>query len=603
MRNLDILKTPKLLVTLLCLLGTTAYSQIEFVDIDCNRVVKDSTIDRTSDLSSIDYTNCYVGDSVYDAGDQLYKFHLLDTTTVDVMLTNLTAGVELDVFLMANALDTAGVDSTAACLATSIDGAITALKLDPGTYWLAVDGASADVDDKVEGHYELVVKCDFAYEIIECGQILSGTTVDKLSSFEALDIGSTCVPSGSMYDAGDHLYRFDLVTSQTVEFKLQKFDNMDLHLFIFQTVQDGEGGFMLGSCSWASATGGTTESVTINLTLPGAFWILVDGDQVDDVGSYELSVRCQYDYEELDQNELTAGTTINRVDYESSYNSCTGENYSSGDKTYTFTVTEADTFRFLLDMLTEGEDLDLFLMSSKTQGGVLVPDTCMAISDTSTVREVIGQRLEPGLYFVVVDGIFDSGNENEADYQIIAQQGMGFPVELISFSADIIEEGVGLRWETASEIDFEGFRVQKSFEGGNWVDLGWVESKGSPTGAAYYEYVDKAAAYGPNLYRLESIDVDGSIQYSNVISVSVYRMVDDVSVFPTLVTDQVTIAGSVDNVPVRYEMFNAYGQLMREGVLSTAMSEVPVTGLASGVFYLNVTLANGGQSIFRLIRN
>lgn len=85
------------------------------------------------------------------------------------------------------------------------------------------------------------------------------------------------------------------------------------------------------------------------------------------------------------------------------------------------------------------------------------------------------------------------------------------PVTLASFEAAPQGAAVALRWATASEYHNQGFTVQRSVDGTQFLDLGFVPGAGdSPTGHTY-QYLDQqplrtAASY----YRLRQLDTDGT---------------------------------------------------------------------------------------------
>ncbi|MFN3560722.1 MAG: T9SS type A sorting domain-containing protein [Chloroherpetonaceae bacterium] len=97
---------------------------------------------------------------------------------------------------------------------------------------------------------------------------------------------------------------------------------------------------------------------------------------------------------------------------------------------------------------------------------------------------------------------------------------VALPVELTSFNAQVLNNGVRLTWTTASEVNNSGFEVQRSNDQANWTALGFVRGAGTTTEAQSYSFTD-AQASGRVFYRLKQIDFDGQFEYSNVIEVNV----------------------------------------------------------------------------------
>ena len=103
------------------------------------------------------------------------------------------------------------------------------------------------------------------------------------------------------------------------------------------------------------------------------------------------------------------------------------------------------------------------------------------------------------------------------------------PVELSSFSASVNSNNVSLNWKTATEVNNNGFEVeresqesQKSEAGGQWEKVGFVQGHGNSNSPKEYSFTDKNLTGGTKfVYRLKQIDNDGKYQYSKEVEVEV----------------------------------------------------------------------------------
>jgi endonuclease/exonuclease/phosphatase family metal-dependent hydrolase len=87
------------------------------------------------------------------------------------------------------------------------------------------------------------------------------------------------------------------------------------------------------------------------------------------------------------------------------------------------------------------------------------------------------------------------------------------PVELTSFTASVIDEGILLKWETATEINNYGYEIERAQNNsvGTWEILNFIEGHGNSSYPHRYEYIDKNALSGfEYIYRLKQMDNDGS---------------------------------------------------------------------------------------------
>jgi hypothetical protein len=95
------------------------------------------------------------------------------------------------------------------------------------------------------------------------------------------------------------------------------------------------------------------------------------------------------------------------------------------------------------------------------------------------------------------------------------------PVELIAFTAAANGKEVTLSWSTATELNNQGFEVQRKFADNNFATIGSVKGNGTTTSPNQYSYVDKLVDPGKYIYRLKQIDYSGTFEYSNEIEVEV----------------------------------------------------------------------------------
>jgi len=96
------------------------------------------------------------------------------------------------------------------------------------------------------------------------------------------------------------------------------------------------------------------------------------------------------------------------------------------------------------------------------------------------------------------------------------------PVELSSFSAVLINNSVRLSWVTESELNNQGFSVERKTGNSGWISIQFVQGSGTTSSRNYYELIDTDII--PNhtyYYRLKQIDFNGSLEYSPVVLVEV----------------------------------------------------------------------------------
>jgi hypothetical protein len=95
------------------------------------------------------------------------------------------------------------------------------------------------------------------------------------------------------------------------------------------------------------------------------------------------------------------------------------------------------------------------------------------------------------------------------------------PVELISFNATQIDDGVRLNWRTGTESNNRGWYIQRRTQSSKWNDIGFVDGYGTTNDQQVYEFVDGQIALNETYdYRLRQVDFDGSEELSDVFRIN-----------------------------------------------------------------------------------
>ena len=108
----------------------------------------------------------------------------------------------------------------------------------------------------------------------------------------------------------------------------------------------------------------------------------------------------------------------------------------------------------------------------------------------------------------------------------MSDEGAPLPVELTSFTANVANNSILLKWNTATEKNNSGFSVERKIKG-NFEKIAFVQGNGTSNSPKNYSFTDdKLKDNGKYTYRLKQIDNDGTFQYSKEIEL-------DVKIIPT----------------------------------------------------------------------
>ena len=126
--------------------------------------------------------------------------------------------------------------------------------------------------------------------------------------------------------------------------------------------------------------------------------------------------------------------------------------------------------------------------------------------------------------YITIDG---SGNKwigTNGGLTVFNEGGI-VPVELNSFTVTANGKEVTLNWSTATELNNQGFEIQRKYGSNDFVSVGSVKGNGTTTSPNQYSYVDKLIDGGKYFYRLKQMDFNGTFEYSDVVEVEV-RLLD-----------------------------------------------------------------------------
>ena len=241
-----------------------------------------------------------------------------------------------------------------------------------------------------------------------------------------------------------------------------------------------------------------------------------------------------------------------------------------------------------------------FPMTANTP--VIVHTICFLILDPAAViagTEVCvgGDEFGGALRTTVTysDATFDD-NVPQTCFQIDANfTTCVLPVEYLSFTGSKKGTSTELEWETATEINNDYFNVETSLDGKNWMTIGKVKGTNSEDGSKY-NYLHEDPSVGVNYYRLKQVDLDGSSEYSNVISVK-FESESKLTtrIFPSPAKEFVNLSiEAEDGDKVKVNILDPTGKLIRENVVDTELKgeseefRIPMIGIDAGIYLFRI---------------
>ncbi|MBL7813511.1 MAG: T9SS type A sorting domain-containing protein [Saprospiraceae bacterium] len=161
------------------------------------------------------------------------------------------------------------------------------------------------------------------------------------------------------------------------------------------------------------------------------------------------------------------------------------------------------------------------------------------------------------------------------------------PVELTQFQGEPIPDGINLTWQTANEIDFSHFDIERSFDGKTWSNLKGKEAQGK---ASNYRVLDEKPQYGINYYRLKMVDKNNSSTYSKIVAVDWLKANTKVwAIYPNPVKDKIYLSGIEDIASsTEVQILDINGKLLLKSTVQQVRTGLPTVDLPNGSYFMDI---------------
>jgi|SRR6185503_9656463 len=201
-------------------------------------------------------------------------------------------------------------------------------------------------------------------------------------------------------------------------------------------------------------------------------------------------------------------------------------------------------------------------------------------------------------------------------FTVVIRQSQALCFRLTGFNGRKETIGNELTWTTQNEQNNTGFLVERSIDDGATF---FVLDSLSSNGSGLYNFLDKSPLDGANLYRLKTTDMNGTVTWSNIVTIDSRKPVaaqagNAVNVYPNpsngyitlainsaggdvlsdshlqLSTVQQSFTASKPNNALTYDIkiVNIRGVTVRSAISSSATWEDNVSNLAPGTYFVQV---------------
>ena len=216
-----------------------------------------------------------------------------------------------------------------------------------------------------------------------------------------------------------------------------------------------------------------------------------------------------------------------------------------------------------------------------------------------------------------LDGVTDinftvteaAGSYASNRFRIIFSPAAGaLPVTFTSVKAFQKSENIVVEWKVENEINIKRYEVEKSLNGTQFTILSIIAA--GATNSSYtvdYSSTDTRPAAGYNYYRIKSVDVNGTIKYSDVVKVLIGNTKRSIMIYPNPVKNSMLRIqfNNQPSGPYLLKLVNNVGQVsiskQIDHVEGSHIETIALEKLAHGIYHLEIIFPEGNKKSLNFI--
>lgn len=179
---------------------------------------------------------------------------------------------------------------------------------------------------------------------------------------------------------------------------------------------------------------------------------------------------------------------------------------------------------------------------------------------------------------------------------ILVSSNITLPVSLLSFDAKAQKTAILLQWSTSQEINNKGFAIERSLNGVDFEQIGWVGGAGNTFANTDYAYTDRQVQPGVvYYYRLRQTDFDNQVRISSTRQGRIDHASLVVKITPNPASDHISVAIAGASGKADIDLVNSMGQVIKRwrGVnTTTTRADLDISGIASGTYLVAITIGD-----------
>ncbi|REA57738.1 hypothetical protein DSL64_22640 [Dyadobacter luteus] len=218
------------------------------------------------------------------------------------------------------------------------------------------------------------------------------------------------------------------------------------------------------------------------------------------------------------------------------------------------------------------------------------------------ITDIFSSLLDPGATIRVTVGTSETVGITypQSTATCRTSPSVSLPVKIAGFNATKVNCDVQLKWKVTEASNFSHFVVQRSTDARTFTSVGQLNYTAANNDYIYTESPFSVENSPAKIYyyRLEQVDLDGSVEYSSIRSVEAGQCDSRLSVdfYPNPVVDQINVKSY--SAVTKLEIISMAGKKIYSATPANGQNEikVDVAGFQQGTYIVNVTNSEGQHS-------
>ncbi|UAY51207.1 sugar-binding protein [Ferruginibacter albus] len=181
------------------------------------------------------------------------------------------------------------------------------------------------------------------------------------------------------------------------------------------------------------------------------------------------------------------------------------------------------------------------------------------------------------------------------------------PVTFVNIKAIKQEQNIAVQWKVNNQLNIKQYDVERSTDGIHFVKVATVFSINGTV--IDYKWIDANASDGNNYYRIRSVGIDNTFQYSTIVVVTFTNdLPPAIAVYPNPVQNGIINLQMTNMLTGKYKirLLDNIGQVMQVNELAHDVINTKETirfdgRMAKGIYHLEVNGPNGYRSEVKVV--